>query len=178
MKLVLKVHCAEHGAEIQSEYAYVDLTAEYAQVLLKRREAFQSVKEAGDSLYRLTYWGGTYWFGGLQGFRDRPMYPESWRVDDYGDPTEAFLRQHLTEEQFRALNHGSGPQVAPAGFEAPECLLDATECDMLDVLEDGIFYKSYPKHCDCQQETDHLPWDLVEQAAHAATPAPAAAPTQ
>ena len=169
MKLVLKVHGSEHGSEGQSQYACVHLTPEYAQGLLKRRDAFQAVKEPGDSLYRLTYWEGTSWFGRPQGFRDCPTNPESWHVDDYGDPTEAFLRQHLTEEQLADLNSGAGPQAVPAGFEVPEWLQDATECSLLDVLDDGILFKSYPKHFDCQQETDHIPWALVERAAQAAT---------
>ena len=56
---------------------------------------------------------------------------------------------------------------------------------MMDVTDDGVLFKSYPRHSDCQQETDCISWELILQAANAtdadrpkpadASPLPAAA---
>jgi hypothetical protein len=185
MHFILKAHHSDHGSDAQSEYAYVDLTPQYAQLLLERRTAFQSVKQLGDRLYRLTYWEACDWLGGPAYLRHHLAYPASWHVEDYGDPTEAFLRQYLTEDALKNLNHGYGPQRLPATFALPERLLDRTECEMMDVTDDGVLFKSYPRHSDCQQETDAISWELILQAANAtdadrpepadASPLPAAA---
>ena len=168
MKLLLKVHHSDH--DDHSEYAFLDLTPEYARTLLQSQAAFQSVRGSDSNLYRITYWDATPdWFGGPCYLRDShhsgQPYPESWHVEDFGDPAEAFLRQHLTEEAFNRLNQGYGPHPLPEAFYLPKSLIDCTECDILDVVADGILYKSYPKNGDNQQETDSISWDLVRQAA-------------
>jgi len=172
VKLILKVHHSDHGPDSQSEYASLHLTVEYARLLLERRTAFESAKHADGSLYRLTYWDAIDWFGGSPGLRDPMPYPESWHVEDYGEPTEGFLRQYLTEEQLKNLNHGCGPQLVAADFEVPEGLLDNTDCNLVDVLEDGILFKSYPNGDDGQQETDCIPWTLILQATNTTGPDP------
>jgi hypothetical protein len=184
---MLKVHHSDHGSDAQSEYAYVNLTPQYAQLLLERRKAFQSVKQLGDRLYRLTYWDACDWLGGPAYLHQHMVHPESWQVEDYGDPTEAFLPQYLTEDALKNLNQGCGPQLLPATFAPPEGLLDRTQCEMIDVTDDGVLFKSYPRHGDCQQETDCISWEFILQAANAtdpdrsepaeASPLPVAGPT-
>jgi len=173
MKLLLKVHHSDHDG--YSEYAFLDLTPEYARTLLQSRAGFHALHQSDSTLYRISYWDATpEWFGGPCSLRDSHQpaepYPESWHVEDCGDPAEAFLRQYLTEEEFNRLNQGYGPRPLPAAFDLPKSLIDRTECDILDIVADGILYKSYPKNGDNQQETDSLSWDLVLQAVSATVP--------
>jgi hypothetical protein len=164
MKLLLKAY-GDLDFPSTAQYAFLDLTPDVAQTLLKKRDSFQLISRSGDELVRILYWGSIQWFGSaLPKTAPTDGWPAAWALEDYEDPSEGFLRSCLSDKQVAQLQKGDSPiQVAPT-FLLPAELLDDVEMGMLQVEESGVRYRAYPAHGEHIQDTDEIPWPLIEQA--------------
>jgi len=166
MKLLLKAHGNLDFTSI-AQYAFLDLTVELAEALLKKRSNFRLINASGDGLVRILYWGDCTWFGSAAP-KDPPAegWPASWKMEDeFDEPSEGFLRSSLSKADFGQIENGGSPVVMPETFVLPTDLIDETEMGMLQVEDSGVRYRTYPRHCEHTQDTDEIPWALIEQAA-------------
>ena len=94
MKLLLKVSIFE-WCDVGAEYAFVDLTQEWARSLLKRKAIFDVAHAQETELYEMHFWWDPcLWLGG--DLEDVPEGEDLWE----------FLEQHLSQKQQQDLNGG------------------------------------------------------------------------
>ena len=150
MKLLLKVSIFE-WCDVGADYAFVDLTQEWARSLLKRKAIFDVAHAQETELYEMHFWWDPcLWLGG--DLEDVPEDADLWE----------FLDEHLSEGQLKQLS-GGYVVVLPDDVEVPEYFAQRTEMGQTVVTEDDVYFTSYPKHVDHEQHTMDIPWVLIEQ---------------
>ncbi len=155
MRLLIQVHGCEN--EARSQYALVNLVPELARIALEWREIFQRAKTTHPTLSRLTFLQGAAEWLTLE-----PETPDGVPIPTEHD-LEDVLRSLLGDESFQQLIN-SVPTRLPEEITMPPVFLQDTEYDTIDVSEDGLRLRCYPRHSEWQQETDLISWEWIEQA--------------
>lgn len=153
MKFLLSVTCGVEDVDAPQE-AVVDITKELAELLLKRRAAFQALAAYDNDAWEIYFWSSTCQF---VGGRSDAEYREEAYVE------ESVLEQLGEEDHDLA---GSEWLVIPEGSQI-RYVEARTECDQLIVAEKGVRFMAYPKHCDWELRTGEIPWDEIEKALRA-----------
>lgn len=153
MKFLLSVTCGVEDVDAPRE-AVVDITKELAELLIKRRAAFQALVAYDNDAWEIYFWSSTCQF---VGGRSDAEYREEAYV------AESVLEQ-LGEEDYDLT--GREWLVIPDGAQI-RYVEARTECDQLIVAEKGVRFMAYPKHCDWEIRTGEIPWDEIEKALRA-----------
>ena len=144
MRLILNTY---NAAEIIGfTYAFLDLDADLARLILKRHELFDSIRctanniAASDDGIACMEWRdySAIFVSGL------PDETETPNCDDGGD----FDETKLTPEDL-------------------ENYAERTDCDRMCITEDSVYWTAYPHHSDrsLTVETNQIDFKTVEQAA-------------
>ena len=141
MKLLLKVSIYEF-CDAGADYAFADLTPEYAQALLKRKALFDTAKAADGTqrsgLYEMHYWDDPcLWLGGAMDEEAIPKDTDLW----------SFMDEHLTRES-SARDRAGDAVVVPDDSDVPEYFAQSTEMGQTVISDDDVFFTSYPRHVD------------------------------
>ena len=154
MKLLLKVSIDEF-CDAGADYAFVDLTPEWAKSLLTRKAIFDLAHAQDSELYEMHYWWEPcMWLGGSSVDTDESV-PE-------GEDLYDFL-ECLSMKQSKQLD-GGDPVILLDDFTVPEYFAQRTEMGQTIVMERNVRFTSYPKHVDFEQHTMDIPWAVIDQA--------------
>ena len=150
MILVTKTHSTNDDYNADCDYCIIAITKEVAETILKRRKAFLKMKETDKDLQKMFFWGGTQEMFHGQGLEDGP----SIEAD----------KQYLTEEQAELLEDNRWVAL-PDDFKGPEDF-QRTECDMMVITEDGVWWSSMPKYYDgCMYiSSESVGYEVIEEA--------------
>ena len=130
----------EHGATAIDFYV-VEITPGYAAQLLKRIFLVNQLKAEDQEVEHLQYWDASGVWLGADPFDDASLDDETFLED---------LHDDLAGEDAKIL----------VDFSFSETLERRTECDRATVKTTGVFWRSYPKHCDIELTTAEI---TVEQ---------------
>jgi hypothetical protein len=125
-------------------YAFVDLNAALATLILKRREAFNQARDQG---------------AGAMGYDLAAM--------EYHDYSAMFLSGIPDEANIENCDAGGDydeTELPNADFID---LAERTECNRMVITERAVYWTAYPKHDDraLTVETSYIDYDVVERAA-------------
>lgn len=155
MRFLLDVSCGVEDVDAPQE-AVVDINKELAELLLKRRAAFQALAAYDRDAWEIYFWSSTCQFVGGRG-----------DAESRGGetPVEESVLEQLGQEDYDL----TGREWLLVPEEATVRFVEArTECDQLIVSEKGVRFMAYPKHCDWEIRTGEIPWEEIEKAARGA----------
>ena len=136
MKLIIHTSSSDENFDGDINHALVDITPEYATLLLRRIASLQAQQALDRDAYEHLYWDCTPdWFDAY-GLDDE--LGDSWEEPEY---IEAPGDLDVTANRVR------------------------TECDRLVVANDGVMWKCYPKHCSVSILTREIPIKLLREIA-------------
>lgn len=135
MKLLLRTFSNVEDYYGDCEWAFVELTKELAQTILKRAKAFKKAKEADDCLVEMYFWDSS------------PQYYEYSKLDEK-------LHDKLIDDEWMA---------AEETFKADDDA-QSTECDSMVILDNYVYWTMYPKHTDVRITTGSVPLAEIEKA--------------
>ncbi len=145
MKLVLKAFSSNEDFTGDCDYAFLDLTKEYAEMLLKRIEKAQRMKAEDSCFYAVKYWDASCeYFKYHDGFEQAQ------------DANGKSLEEAINSEEYAVVTD----------FTPPEDSYARSDCDQAVVDHESVRWMCYPKHCDSTTiDTMRLLLDVIEQAA-------------
>ncbi len=156
MRLLTTVHGCEQDPS--ARYAVILLDREFAHTALAAREALLRVKATVPTLFRLSLLHArAHWLTAHPPDTD-PII--TGRLEDI----DLLLQASLGSDRYAKLTDESVISL-PEGTPVPTRFEEDTEYDSIDVTEEGLRFRSYPRHDPAQQETDLIPWAWIEQAA-------------
>jgi hypothetical protein len=118
------------------DYAFLDITPELANVIIKRREALKQLFSHDSEACQIEY----YDFGPVFSY----SLPES--IESLMDNGEDFKETDACAEDF-------------------EDLAERTECDRMVITSSDVYWTCYAKHTDVRIETRPIPYDVIETVA-------------
>lgn len=125
------------------DFGIVTLTPELANTILARQARFTAVIALEPNLTQMEYWDGSC---------------------EYRAERDLEIASELEDgnaEWFTSIENGAEVGVLP-GITLEDKGRDfSTECDRMIVLEDGVKWSCYPRHCSFTVETATLSWDEV-----------------
>lgn len=156
MKFLLSVICG--AGDVEAVYvpqeAVVDITKAYAELLIKRRAAFQALAAYDNDAWEIYFWSSPCQF---VGGRSDAEYRKEAHV------AESVLEQ-LGEDGYDLP--GYGWLVIPEGAQIRYGEA-RTEADQLIVSEMGVCFKAYLKYCNWEIRTSEIPWVEIEKVLNA-----------
>ncbi len=163
MHLVTSVHGCEEDPS--ARYALIPLDPAFARTALAARQALLQAKAAVPAVFRLSLLHARASWLAAQPTVTAPL------VTEIPPDIEAVLQAVLGEEQYAELLEST---ITPCPEPPPSLTQfeEDTEYDSIDITEDGLRFKSYPRHSTFQQETDLIPWACIERAAAEAQATP------
>ncbi len=163
MHLVSPVHGCEQ--EVSARYAIIPLDPTFARTALAWRELLLRAKAAHPELFRISLLHArAHWLTA------QPPATDPIITGRYED-IELALQASLGADGYAELINSSLVSF-PDETPLPTRFEQDTEYDSIDVTEDGLRFRSYPRHDTSQEETDVIPWSHIEQAAVEQTPNP------
>lgn len=135
MKILFKTSSSDPDYDANISSAFVNITKELAQTILKRKKSFDLAKGDDDKLTEMYFWDGSvHWIDAEIADED-----EEISLDDYSDYVVTEV-EHNEEHEAR------------------------TECDQMVISDRGVAWLCMPKHANIYISTPNVPFSEVEEA--------------
>lgn len=134
MKLLLRTFSTVEDFYGECDWAFVDITKELAQTILKRAKAFKKAKEADDCLVEMNFW----------------------------DTSACFFEYSKLPKELHDKLHDEEWMITEETYSEEDA--QRTECDVMTILDNYVYWEMIPKHTDIRITTGSIPLAEIEKA--------------
>jgi hypothetical protein len=150
VRVVLKVWSTNPDYSAGCDYAVVEISGEFAKIMLRRINVLREQKALDPSIYETYYWDSS------------AQYFSPW-VNRASQPHEVQAAYFELEETLEELQVDTYEAVtAPGDFHVLDSQIATVECAQMIVREEGVAFTAIPKHTDIFLTTAEISKQVLE----------------